>query len=111
MAHLPTGPMPTGSTEPSRLTTLLRVAVLCLAMSVSFDPHLLVLSWSSDRREALAATNLATCTQAMMAISEGRWLADDPPTGMQCVPGNGFSARALCIEGFNCEEDGNAADR
>ena len=54
---------------------------------------------------------LSECTQAMMAISEGRWLADNPPTGMQCVPGNGFSVRALCIEGFNCEEDGRADDR
>ena len=80
-----------------------RAVVLCLAVALTFDPYLLVLSWSADRGETLAATNLATCTQAMMAISEGRWLADDPPTGMQCVPGNGFSARALCIEGFNCE--------
>ena len=81
-----------------------RVAVLCLAMALAFDPHLLVLWWSGDRRETLPATSLATCTQAIMAIAEGRWLADDPPTGMQCVPGNGFSAGALCIEGFNCED-------
>jgi len=85
-----------------------RAAVLCLAMALAFDPHLLVLSWAADRSETLAATSLATCTQAMMAISEGRWLADDPPTGMQCVQGNGFSARALCVEGFNCE--GRQAD-
>ena len=46
-----------------------RAAVLCLAMALSFDPHLLVLSWSDDRSETLAATSLATCTQAMMAAS------------------------------------------
>ena len=44
-----------------------RVAVLCLAMALAFDPHLLVLSWPADRRETLAATSLATCTQALLA--------------------------------------------
>jgi hypothetical protein len=46
-----------------------RVAVLCLAMALAFDPHLLVLSWSAGRSETLAATSLATCTQASMTAA------------------------------------------
>lgn len=73
-------------------------------LSLAFDPHILFLSWSAERQEQLNATNLQTCTQAMMAISEGRWLADDPPKAMRCFRGNGFSADSQCIKHFNCED-------
>lgn len=82
----------------------MRAGALVIAMAVAFDPHLLFLSWSAERQEAVATTNRMTCEAAMSAIAQGRWLADDPPLGMRCTRGNGFSAKSMCIKGFNCED-------
>jgi hypothetical protein len=82
----------------------MRGGVLVIAMAIAFDPHLLFLSWSAERQETIATTNRMTCETAMSAIAQGRWLANDPPLAMRCTRGNGFSARSLCIEKFNCED-------
>jgi len=81
-----------------------KLVSILLVMALAFDPHILFLSWSAERQERLAATNLTTCTQAMQAISEGKWMADDPPLAMRCFRGNGFAADSLCIKNYNCED-------
>jgi len=79
-----------------------RVAGLFLAAGLAFDPHILLLSWSADHQEVVAATSLRTCEAARDAIAAGRWLAEDPPAAMRCERGSGFAPGADCIEGYNC---------
>ena len=79
-----------------------RVAGLFLAAALAFDPHVLLLSWSAERQETVAATSRATCEAARDAIAAGRWLADDPPAAMACRQGSAFPPGWDCIEGFNC---------
>ena len=78
---------------------------LAITMALAFDPHLLLLSWSAERRETIPSTSRATCEAAMEAIVAGRWLADDPPMAMRCSRGNGFAPGSGCIAGFNCRSD------
>ena len=79
-----------------------RVAGLFLAAALAFDPHVLLLSWSAERQETVAATSRATCEAARDAIAAGRWLADDPPAAMRCERGSAFAPGSDCIQGFNC---------
>ena len=79
-----------------------RVAGLFLAAALSFDPHVLLLSWSAERQETVAATSRATCEAAQAAIAAGRWLADDPPAAMRCERGSAFAPGEDCIIGYNC---------
>ena len=78
------------------------VAAPLLATALAFDPHVLLLSWSAERQETVAATSRATCEAARDAIAAGRWLADDPPAAMRCERGSAFAPGSQCIEGFNC---------
>lgn len=80
------------------------VAPVALAVALAYDPHLLLLTWSGERQEAVAATTRATCDAAVAAIRAGRWLADDPPVAMACRRGNGFAPGAECIENYNCKD-------
>jgi hypothetical protein len=73
-----------------------------LATALAFDPHVLLLSWSAERQETIAATSRATCEAAATAIREGRWLADNPPATMRCERGSAFAPGSDCIEGYNC---------
>jgi len=74
-----------------------------LAFVLTFDPHVLTLSWGTDRpQETVAATSRATCEQAAEAIRSGRWLADDPPLAMACRQGSAFPKGWDCIENYNC---------
>jgi hypothetical protein len=91
-----------GITKWNRLRILERAAVLCLAMALSFDPHVLLLSWSADHQEVVATTSLRTCEAARDAIAAGRWLSDDPPAAMRCERGSGFAPGSDCIQGHNC---------
>ena len=76
--------------------------VLAAGLALAFDPHVLLLSWSAERQETVAATSLRTCTAAIDAIAAGRWLADDPPAAVRCERGSAFPPGWDCIEGFNC---------
>lgn len=76
---------------------------LFLAAGLAFDPHVLLLAWSAERQETVAATSRASCEAAREAIAAGRWLAGDPPAVMRCARGSAFAPGADCIEGFNCE--------
>ena len=76
--------------------------VLAAGLALAFDPHVLLLSWSADHQETVAATSLRTCEAARDAIAAGRWLAEDPPAAMRCERGSGFAPGADCIEGYNC---------
>ena len=78
------------------------VLILGLAAALAFDPHILLLSWSAERQETVAATSAATCTAAIDAIATGRWLADDPPVAMACRQGSAFPPGWDCIAGHNC---------
>ena len=73
-----------------------------LAVALAFDPHVLLLSWSAERQETVAATSRATCEAAATAIREGRWLADDPPAAMRCERGSAFAPGEDCIQGYSC---------
>jgi hypothetical protein len=73
-----------------------------LAAALAFDPHVLLLSWSAERQETVAATSRATCEAARDAIAAGRWLADDPPAAMRCERGSAFAPGEGCIDGYNC---------
>jgi len=73
-----------------------------LAAALAFDPHVLLLSWSAERQETVAATSRATCEAARDAIAAGRWLVDDPPTAMRCRQGNAFAPGSDCIQGYSC---------
>jgi len=73
-----------------------------LAAGLAFDPHVLLLAWSAERQETVAATSRATCEAARAAIAAGRWLADDPPAAMRCERGSAFAPGSDCIEGYNC---------
>jgi len=73
-----------------------------LAAALAFDPHILLLSWSAERQETVAATTRATCEAARDAIAAGRWLADDPPAAMRCERGSAFAPGEDCIVGYNC---------
>jgi len=75
---------------------------LFLAVALAFDPHVLLLSWSAERQETVAATSRATCEAARDAIAAGRWLADDPPAAMRCERGSAFAPGEGCIAGYNC---------
>jgi len=75
---------------------------IILATALSFDPHVLLLSWSAERQETVAATSRATCEVAKDAIVAGRWLADDPPAAMRCERGSAFAPGEDCIIGYNC---------
>jgi hypothetical protein len=79
-----------------------RVAGLFLVAALALDPHVLLLSWSAERQERVAATSRATCEAARDAIAAGRWLADDPPLAMRCERGSGFLPGWDCLEGYNC---------
>jgi hypothetical protein len=79
-----------------------RVAGLFLAAALAFDPHVLLLSWSAERQETVAATSRATCEVAKDAIVAGRWLADDPPAAMRCERGSAFAPGEDCIQGYSC---------
>ena len=83
-----------------------QIPALFLAVSLAFDPHVLLLSWSAERQELVAATNRATCEAARDAIAAGRWLADDPPAAMRCERGSAFAPGEDCIVGYNCPIDG-----
>ena len=76
------------------------ILVVCLALA--FDPHVLLLSWSAERQETVAATSRRTCEAARDAIAAGRWLADDPPAAVRCERGNAFAPGSDCIAGHNC---------
>ena len=94
-------------TKPAYRVTVLtraagRVASAFLAAALAFDPHVLLLSWSAERQETVAATSRATCEAAATAIREGRWLADDPPAAMRCRQGNAFAPGSDCIQGYSC---------
>jgi len=92
---------------PPRVTVLARdggrVAGLFLAAAIAFDPHILLLSWSAERQETVAATSAATCRAAIAAIGAGRWLADDPPAAMRCDRGSAFAPGSDCIASYNCD--------
>jgi hypothetical protein len=62
----------------------------------------LLLSWSAERQETVAATSRATCEAARDAIAAGRWLADDPPAAIRCERGSVFAPGSDCISGYNC---------
>lgn len=103
------GPAQTGKnrTKPVYRVTVLariggRVAGLFLAAALAFDPHILLLSWSAERQETVAATSRATCEAARDAIAAGRWLADDPPAAMRCDRGSAFAPGSDCIAGYSC---------
>src|SRR6187399_866721 len=68
--------------------------------ALSFDPHILLLSWGAGRQETVPATSAATCREAIDAIRAGRWLRDDPPVAMACRQGSGFYEREMCIERY-----------
>ena len=87
-------------TAPKRASLIRSILVVCLALA--FDPHILLLSWSAERQETVAATSRRTCEAARDAIAAGRWLADDPPAAMRCERGSAFAPGSDCIEGFNC---------
>lgn len=74
-----------------------------LAAALAFDPHVLLLSWSAERQETVAATSSRTCEEARHAIAAGRWLAGNPPAAMRCARGSAFAPGSDCILGFNCE--------
>jgi len=76
--------------------------VLAAGLALAFDPHVLLLSWSAERQEAIAATSLRTCEAARDAIAAGRWLSDDPPAAMRCERGSAFLPGSDCIQGHNC---------
>jgi hypothetical protein len=76
--------------------------VLAAGLALAFDPHVLLLSWSAERQETVAATSLRTCEAAKDAISAGRWLGDDPPAAMRCERGSAFPPGWDCIESYNC---------
>jgi len=84
------------SVQPFRLGSML------LATALAFDPHVLLLSWSAERQETVAATSAETCRAAIDAIGAGRWLGDDPPVAMACRRHNAFAPKSDCIEGYNC---------
>jgi len=73
-----------------------------LAAALAFDPHVLLLSWSAERQETVAATSRVTCEAARDAIAAGRWLADDPPAAMRCDRGSAFVPGEDCIAGYSC---------
>jgi len=79
-----------------------QILALFLAAGLAFDPHVLLLSWSAERQEVVAATSRATCEAAQAAIAAGRWLADDPPAAMRCERGSAFAPGSDCIAGHNC---------
>lgn len=79
-----------------------RVGSMLLAAALAFDPHVLLLSWSAERQETVAATSRATCEAAQAAIAAGRWLADDPPAAMRCERGSAFAPGEDCIQGYSC---------
>jgi len=85
--------------------TKFRVAQLFLAagLALAFDPHILLLSWSAERQETVAATSLRTCTAAIDAIAAGRWLANDPPAAVRCERGSAFAPGSDCIASYNCD--------
>ena len=62
------------------------ILVACLALA--FDPHILLLSWSAERQETVAAGR--------------RWLADNPPAAMRCERGSAFAPGEDCIVGYSC---------
>jgi hypothetical protein len=78
------------------------VAGLFLAAGLAFDPHVLLLSWSPERQEVVAATSMRTCEAARDAIAAGRWLAGDPPAAMRCERGSAFAPGSDCIQGYSC---------
>lgn len=88
-------------TAPGR-AALIR-SILIAGLALAFDPHVLLLSWSAERQETVAATSSRTCEAAATAIREGRWMAENPPAAMRCERGSGFAPGSDCIEGFNCE--------
>jgi hypothetical protein len=75
---------------------------IILAAAIAFDPHILLLSWSTEHQETVAATSRATCEAAKDAIVAGRWLADDPPAAMRCERGSAFAPGEDCIQGYSC---------
>jgi hypothetical protein len=79
-----------------------QIPALFLAAALPFDPHVLLLSWSAERQETVAATSRATCEAARDAIAAGRWLADDPPAAIRCERGSVFAPGSDCISGYNC---------
>jgi len=79
-----------------------RVGSMLLAAALAFDPHVLLLSWSAERQETVAATSSRTCEAARDAIAAGRWLADDPPAAMRCERGSAFAPGEDCIQGYSC---------
>ena len=81
---------------------LTRPAILIAGLALAFDPHVLLLSWSAERQETVAATSRATCEAARDAIAAGRWLADDPPAAMRCDRGSAFAPGSDCIAGYSC---------
>ena len=80
-----------------------RVAGLFLAAALAFDPHVLLLSWSTERQERSPppAAHMPRCHRCHRR--HGRWLADDPPAAMGCGRGSVFAPGWDCIDGFNCE--------
>jgi hypothetical protein len=99
-------PMRRGWARPAMRGAAPAALAVATMAALSFDPHILLLSWSADRQETVPATSAATCREAIDAIRAGRWLAQDPPAAMACRQGSGFSERELCIERFNCRESG-----
>jgi hypothetical protein len=110
-------PNKTGLNRPdlvNRVTVLARdggrvpglFAAAVVAALLRFDPHVLVLSWSADHQETVAATSSRTCEEARNAIAAGRWLAGNPPAAMRCERGSAFAPGSDCIEGFNCPGSG-----
>ena len=82
-----------------------KATAFLVVSTLAFNPHLLLLSWSEERREVIPTTSLPICRQAIEAIREGKWLTDDPPIAMVCQSGNGFTRGFDCIEGYNCREE------
>jgi len=85
-----------------------RAAPAALAVAVvaalAFDPWILLISWSAESQEVVAATSRATCETAAAAIRAKRWLAEDRPLSATCRQGNAFPPGSDCIRGFNCPE-------
>lgn len=79
------------------------LAAGALGGALDYDPHILTLAWPDGSQERLAATSGAVCGQAVRAILLGLWRpAEVEPVRASCAPGNLFSARSLCIEGYSC---------
>lgn len=108
-AVIPISPTPTTSSNLDKIKNWVAhrrtILPLILVSILTYDPHILFLSWSAARQEILASTNRMTCTQAMSAISEGRWMKSDPPAAMRCIPGNAFAPKTECIAGYNCRKN------